>query len=284
MLPHHVHYFSKHLNPEVKEVYWFAGINSLALTLSFIFEPIYLYQLGYSLVNIMWFYFQVYVWFSVLIFLGAKVASRVGYKHSMLIGSIMYILYWTALYNIKSIPELFFVAPLFFALQKSFFWPAYDAEVALASKRVQRGRELGALMSVVEIIAIVGPFFGGLISLTLGFGALFLTSGTLLLIAVYPLFKSPEVYTEHNFEFKNFQQVIKKHWRNFWGYWGMAEDLILTNLWPLYIFLTIPHFLGVGSVATFAGLTSAMLMLYIGKVTDKSNKQTLIRKVSFFYG
>ncbi len=284
MIPHHIHYFTRHLDREVKEVYFFAGINSLAIALTYIFEPIYLFQLGYSLPWIMWFYVQVYAWYSVVMFFAAIVAGKIGYKHSIFISSLMYIAYWLTLYNIKDMPELFFVAPFLFALQKSFFWPAYNADVAMGSKKQQRGREVGVLLSVIEVCAIVGPFLGGLISSTLGFNALFISSSTLLILAVYPLFKSPDIYEDHKFEFKNFKEIFNKYPSNFWGYWGYAEDLMLTNLWPLFIFLTIPYFLGVGIVATFAGLSAAMLMLYIGRLVDTANKMAWIKKASIAYG
>src|SRR5262245_9414662 len=149
--PNYFHYFSHPVNQEVKEAYWYFFLANLALSLVFIFEPIYLYTLGYSLVRIMWFYVLVYVAYIILIGFGAKITSKIGYKHSILISNFLYVAYWITLYYIRFHPLLFFVAPVFFALQKSFFWPAFDADVALHDGKKQQGREVGILFSIVQV-------------------------------------------------------------------------------------------------------------------------------------
>src|SRR3989344_5481730 len=121
LIPRRYHYFSHELNREVKELYWNTGLFNLAINLAYIFEPIYLITLGYSVVDIMYFYL------------------------------------------------LFYVAPILFAFQKSLFWPPYNADVALNNVKIQRGREVGVLFSVIEFAAILGPILGGFISYQFGF-------------------------------------------------------------------------------------------------------------------
>jgi MFS family permease len=280
----HFHYFSTKINREFKELYWFAAINALALGLTFIFEPIYLYTLDYSLTQILWYYVMVYFAYSIVIFPCAKIASRIGYKHSIFLASIMFILYWITLYSIAHFSFLFFVAPLLFALQKSFFWPAYNADVALASTKEQRGREVGSLFSLTEVFFIVGPLIGGIISATLGFGALFAIAAVLIVAAVIPLFRTPDIYPEHRFSVESFEELFKARTRNFFAYWGYAEDLMVQSLWPLFIFITIPFFVGVGTVATFASLIAAMIMLYMGRRTDFGDKKLAVKISSVAYG
>jgi MFS family permease len=283
-LPINFHYFSRKINREVREVYWFSAINGLAIALIFLFEPIYLYQIGYSLTQIMWFYLMVYVWYVILIFPAVRLSSRMGYKHSIFISSIFYILYWLVLYHVRHYSELFFVAPALFALQKGFFWPAFDADVSLASIRQQRGREIGALLSEIEIVSIIGPLIGGVISTVFGFSSLFTISAVLMIAAVYPLFKTPDVYTRHEFKFSHFKKIFKNFLPNFFGYWGYAEDLMLISLWPLAIYLAVDRFVGVGFISTFAGLVATVLMLYIGKLSDRIEKRRLILVTSIIYG
>ncbi len=285
-LKYRPHYFSYHLNREVEEVYWHAIVNSLALSLVFIFEPIYLYSLGYSVTQILWYYVQVYVWYTVLISFGAKFASRFGYKHAILVSNFFYVFYWIALFSIKAEPWLFFAAPLLFALQKSFFWPAYDAEVAVATTaaKVQEGREVGVLFSLNQLAFVVGPVVGGLVSHFLGFAALFITAAALMLVSVYPLFKSPEIHSTHQFRFQNLWSVFRNHTSNFFGYWGYAEDLMVQSLWPVYMFTIVASFLNVGLITTIATLIGTVLMLYVGKLADKGDRRRLIRFSSIFYG
>src|SRR3989338_6920287 len=168
-LPKHLRYFTSSVNREVKEIYEYSLVYTLALSLVFIFEPIYLWSLNYSLIDILLFYLQIYVWYAVLISVGARFASRFGYKHSLLVSNVFYVLYWLALFSIKSHPMLFFAAPVIFALQKSWLWPAYDADMSLNSGGRQQGRETGALISMIQMVFVIGPFLGGAIVASFGF-------------------------------------------------------------------------------------------------------------------
>src|SRR6185503_7011895 len=95
---------------------------------------------------------------------------------------------------------------------------------------------------------------GGFISFQFGFPILFGVSAFLMLISVYPLTASPEIYAKHTFRFKNFWDIVKKYPYNFFGYWGYAEDLMLMSLWPLYVFFAVPQVFSVGIIITFASL------------------------------
>ncbi len=250
----------------------------------FIFEPIYLWTLGYSLIQIMWFYVQVYVWYAFLVGAGAKFASRLGYKHSIFLSNFFYVFYWLALFSTKSYPLLFFIAPILFASQKSLFWPAYNADIALAEQKKQRGRELGVLFSLQQLAFIAGPFLGGFISGVFGFKILFSISSALMMLSVYPLFRSPEIYSRHRFHFRRLWQILRRHTRNFFGYWGYAEDLMLMSLWPIYMFMVVPNFFGLGTVSMIATLVGTVIMLYVGRLTDRTNKRKLVEEAAVFYG
>lgn len=282
--PRRPHYFSEELDREVVELYWHTTLYNLALNLSFIFEPIFLYALKFSLAQIMFFYVLVYFGYSILIFPATKIAARIGYKHAIFISGIFYIVYWIGLYQIKFHPSLFLIVPFFFALQKSFFWPSYDADVAISSAQAQRGREVGVLFSLVELASIIGPVIGGLLSFKFGFPVLFSVSALIMLVSTYPLFLSPEIYTKHQFHFKNFWHLLRRYPYNFFGYWGYAEDLMLMSLWPLYMFLIVPQLFSVGLITTFASFVAVMLMLYIGKLFDGKNRLPLLQIGSVFYG
>lgn len=283
-LKYHPHYFSSNPSREVKEVYWYSILNSLAQSLVFIFEPIYLYSLGYPLAGIMWFYVQVYAWYAVFISFGAKFAGKFGYKHAIFVSNLFYVAYWATLFAIKNYSSLFFVAPVFYALQKSWFWPAYNADVAQSSYRAQRGREVSVLFSLIQLAFITGPFLGGFISETYGFAVLFIIAAVLVLLSAYPLFASPEMYSRHDFRFKHLLEMFRRYKGNFFGYWGYAEDLMVMSLWPVYIFIIVPDFFNVGLISTIATVVGTVLMLYVGRLSDRGDKRKIIQFSSVIYG
>ncbi len=277
-------YFAHRINTEVKEIFWNAFIVNLALSITTLFEPIFLYGLGYSLTAILEFYVLVYIGYALFVFIGAKVISRIGYKHSIFWSNIFYVTYWILLYLIKFHPALFFIAPFFFALQKSFFWPAYHADIAVNSIKDQRGREVGLLFSLIQFAAIIGPLLGAAISFFFGFQSLFFASSVLILISAYPLFRSSEIYTKHSFRFRNFWNICLRFPSNFFAYWGYAEDLMLMSLWPIYVFVAVPQLLDVGLLVTVASFIAIVIMLYIGKVTDSKRHLKILQTSSVFYG
>ena len=284
LFPRRYHYFSHELNREVVELYWNTGLFNLAINLTYIFEPIFLYNLGYTLPQIMFFYLIVYTAYVLLVLPITKITSRIGYKHAMLISTIVYVFYWLLLYQTKFHPSLFLIAPVLFGLQKCLFWPPYNADVSLNNVRQQRGREVGVLFSVIELAAIFGPILGGFLSYQFGFPVLFATAAFLMIASVYPLFQSPEIYTKHHFHFKNFWSIVKKYPYNFFGYWGYAEDLMLMSLWPIFMFLVIPQVFSIGAIITFASIIAVMVMLYLGKLVDKFKHVPFLQIAAVFYG
>ena len=282
--PRRINYFSDNLSLEVKEIYWNVVISNLASTMMLLFEPIFLWQLHYSLEKIIWFYMLVYLGYALFIFPVAKIVSRIGYKHSIFVANVFYALYWLLLFQIKFHPILFIITPFFYALQKSFFWPPYHADIALHNRHGQRGREVGALFSLVELASIVGPVLGGAITWLFGFPTLFSIAAFLILFSVYPLFRSRELYPAHQFHFINFWKIVRKYPSNFFGYWGYAEDLMLMTLWPIFVFTIVPGVFGVGVLITVANLVAIMLMLYLGKVIDQRHHRHILQVGSIFYG
>lgn len=282
--PSRLSYFSADLNPEVKEIYWDTIIFNLAASMMIIFEPIFLYKLNYSLIQILQFYLLVYLLYSVLIFFGAKLTSKIGYKHSIFFSGIFYVIYWIVLYQIQYHPALFFAAPIFFALQKSLFWPPYHADIALHSQKIQRGREVGLLFSLIQAVSILGPVLGGGLIYLFGFKALFAIASLLMIFSAYPLFRSAEIYPKHQFHFRNLWQIFRRYPRNFFAYWGYSEDLMLMTLWPIVIFMVVPQFFSLGLLSTVANLIAIVIMLYVGRVIDQSKQLRLLQVSSVFYG
>lgn len=278
------HYFSYHPNKEVRELYVHAIINNMAIGMAYIFEPIFLFSQGYGYISILWFYVMVYCWYTLLVGIGGKVASRLGFKHAIFISIIFYALYWLSLAFIHEVPILFFVAPFMYALQKSFFWPAFNTEAALNFVNRQRGREVGALFSLIEVSYIVGPIIGGLISSKLGFLPLFGIAAVLMLISVYPLFRSPDIHIKHEFQFKDLWAIIKERLSNFFGYWGYAEDLMIQSLWPVFLFSIIQGYFAIGIVMTLSAVLSSLIMLGLGKFIDEHKNENLTRVMGIVYG
>ncbi len=115
------HYFTFRLEQEVKDLYASAGIADVALAAMLIFEPIYMYQaLNLSVVQILLFFAAVYFWYILLIPLGGMVTAKYGYRKALVLSVPFQILYWLSLLFAGSYSFLLLIAPIFYALEKSF--------------------------------------------------------------------------------------------------------------------------------------------------------------------
>ena len=59
---------------------------------------------------------------------------------------------------------------------------------------------------------------------------------------------------------------------------------MIMSLWPIYMFIVVSDYLNVGLITTIATVIGTMLMLYVGRLSDKMGVRELIQKSSIFYG
>ncbi|MFH1207191.1 MAG: MFS transporter [Patescibacteria group bacterium] len=282
---HLPHYFSKHPSRDLKELFWSVGLMDLGIAAVTLFEPIYLFIAGYSLKQVVFFYFLVYALYTLILPFIGRWVGRIGYEHSIFYSQFFLIAYYITLFAIPKFPPLFFIAPLFFAVQKSLYWPAYHADFAEFSSKEQRGREVGGIESLHMIVFIVGPFIGGAILEWSNFSVLFSVVAVFFILSAFPLLRIKEIYSPVKFSYNEaFRELWdKQHRRNFLAYLGFGEELIVLTLWPIFIYLVINDYLKIGIVAAFATLITSFLILYVGQAVDKYRKEHVLRVGSILY-
>ena len=282
---HIPHYFAKHPSRALVELYWAVGMNDLARASVSLFEPIYLYTIGYSVRQVIFFYLLVYGGYVLLLpFLG-KLVGRLGFEHSIFYSQFFQIGYYLTLFGISKFSFLFFVSPFVFSIQKCLYWPAYHADFAVFSSDEQRGREVGGVETLSMMMFIVGPFIGGAILEWTNFSVLFIVVAGLFILSALPLLRIKEVHDRAEFSYRDvFKQLIDpRHRRNFAAYLGFGEELIVLSLWPIFIYVVIKDYLDIGAIVALATLITSFIVLYLGRLTDKYKKEHIIRWGSIFY-
>ncbi len=263
-------FFATRLSYQVRELYLSVSIVTFAAAMVAIFEPIYLYQLGFSLRQILYFYLAVYVLYLVFIPLGAKFARRFGYEKAILLGSPFLALYYAALFLIPQHAAFIGIAIGAFVLQKTFYWPGYLADFARFGRRAERGREVSNLLLVTLLVSILGPLVGGVLISFGGFEALFAVATVLILASNLPLLATPERFTPVPFSYAgSFRRLFyPENRRNFVGFLGFGEELIVMVIWPVFIYTIITNFLEIGSVVAASTLATGAVLLYVGRMVD----------------
>ncbi len=275
-------YFNFHLRQEVKELYVAAAIADVALSAMMLFEPIYLYKsINLSVPQILLFFALVYAWYVLLIPFGGKYTSKFGLKHALVASVPFQILYWGALYFAPSWYGLIWVAPLFFAIQKSLYWPAFHSLLARYANRGQVAREFSMLSAIIQVVQIVGPFMGGLVAQSAGGQALLLVASSIYALSIIPLILHKDGGHVARYSFKDTLRLYKTQFEKALGYIGFGEELLALTIWPLFIFIIVNGYEETGLLLTISAALSAVLSLYVGKMTDGHPKRPLIKLGAF---
>lgn len=244
-----------------------------------LFEPIYLYTLGYSLKVILLFYIEVYIVYFILLPLGAKYANKFGYEHSMMLSTIFLVGYYLSLYAIGINPIFLVIAPLLFAINKSLYWTGYHADFARFSDGKERGKQIGEMDAIDSMVYIVGPLVGGAVLAIWSFNILFIIAAILILSSSIPLVTTKEKFKVKQFSYQDAYQRLfsKKNRRKLFAYIGFGEELIVMVVWPVFIYVVVTNFFSVGMVVALATLTTTFATLYIGRLADRRSKRGIVR-------
>ena len=278
LLPHH-------LSSQVKELYLSALLQNLALSMLLLFEPIYLWQQGFGIRGILLFFLGVYVAYVFLMPVGANFATNFGYHRSMVISTMFQVTYYASLYLIVNSIWWALPASLLYALQKSFYWPAYHADFARYSDSTEEGKEISGLSVVLSLVYILGPLLAGVVLLYSSWFWFFVFSSFILLVSNVPLLLNKEIFTPRYFPYvAALCRLFSKEWRwPLFTYLGFGEELVAMVLWPVYINLMVPDYAELGLLVSFSTLFMAVATLYTGRLTDIYDKHRLLRFFSLSY-
>lgn len=277
-------YLPSHLSPHLKELYGVMGMMNFVFSALMLYEPIYLYTIGFALWQIMLFYAGVYGVYFFLMPLGGIVAKRKGFEHSIMYSSVFLILYLVFLLAIQSYSLFAVLAVLSLAIQKTFFWPGYHADFAHFSQSEERGRQISIVALVESVTAVLGPLAGAFIASQFGFGALFTLICVIILFSNIPFFLMKEQFTPTPFTYREPYAYLceKQNKPYFWGYAGFGEELIVMTIWPIFFYITFGTILSTGIAIALSTLATILVVLYIGKSTDYKDRKPIIRMGALF--
>jgi predicted MFS family arabinose efflux permease len=272
-------YFADGMTRELKELFWSTAILDFAISAVGVFEPIYLYTLGFSVSKIILFFIAVYGLYFLLVPLGGKIARSRGYEHSILFSTPFLILYFVSLFAIPYHPFFIVCAVVSLALQKMLYWPGYHADFARFGKDGARGKEISNLVMWDSLVMIVGPAFGGLVIATVGFKVLFVIAIFLILVSNIPLLLTPEKFQPVPFSYGESMKrlVAQENRRKLFAYMGYGEEHLAGYLWPIFIFLAIGEYVSIGFLVSASVLVATVLTLYIGRMTDEGSRHEVLK-------
>ncbi|MFA6526149.1 MAG: MFS transporter [Candidatus Buchananbacteria bacterium] len=284
--------FANRLTRQVRELWTSTLILDLAVSMVTIFEPVFLYilfirffPLNTTLIFISLFYLAIYVPYFFAVPLGAKFAKRFGYENSIAVASVFFILVYLSLFAARIWPAFIVLAVAAYVCEKTFYWPAFHSNFARFSSVGEQGREISNLWALESAIYILGPLVGGLIIQFYGFKVLFIVVSVLMLSSNIPMLVTREVFEPKKFAyFSAFKSLFDKSNRqHFLGQIGFGEEWIVLVIWPVFMYLVAEDFLGLGLIAAGSTFIATLVLLFIGRWTDKGDKARVLRFGTVFY-
>jgi len=271
---------------ELNLVYLSFFLTTFAESLIVIFVPVYLYSLGYSIPAIIFFYFLLSAYFVAFSVRGAKIVSRIGIKHAILLSTPFLLIYYLFL-NYISVSVWFFVLlPGFAAIHAILYNYGFHLNFLKNSTEERRGREL-AFLKILEVAATgLGPLFGGLLIVKYGFFSLYSVSGIFLIAGALVLLVTKENREPFRFELSGISKYLfaAENRANFLSFTGYAIEASINRIiWPIFLILLLVNAKRVGALVTLSILTSAAIFYFIGQVTDRVDRKKLLNWATGFY-
>ena len=277
--------FSFHPRSELKELYYFTLLYSFAASLILIFEPIFFYTEDFSLSMIAFYYAAHYLLYLILLPWGAMFAGKFGLERSLAVSMPLFVVYFLMLALVPKASWLFYVAWIVLAIFKTFFWPAFHAEISKFSDKKNRGTEISWFYAVSRGAGILGPLIGGVVITAFGFPVLFVIAAGLSLFAVVPLLRTKEKFRPRELKYIDpWKMILRRREVTLrWGMVGWGSNFINTVFWPIFMFIV----LGATNVLGFLVSINALLMTFlgflVGEMSDRLSRKKVLRLHLPFY-
>lgn len=265
---------------ELSELYTAQLLRSLGISLVGVFTPIYLYKIGYSLASIALFHVFWFLLRPIIDVLGAYVIARIGPKHTMLLSSLLHILYLGLILTIKDLHwPLMLVATVGSAAYSLHLLAVY-VDFSKIKHTKHGGKELGYLESVQKVGGVLGPLIGGLIANFYDPRYTVSLAMLVLLLSTIPLFLSSEAVKVHQkITFKGLP-IKRRVWDYVSAVPATIENTVAIIIWPLFAAIYIlgdNTFAKLGLVAAISTAVSLLFIQAIGRIIDRSKGRGLMR-------
>lgn len=266
---------------ELSELYLSNTLKTLAVALINVFVPIYLYDLGYNLQEILLFY---------VIFFGIRppndliaglFVSYFGPKHVMRASYVTTLISMAMLVTLVDVNWPLSSIAVVSSIGWSFYWLSYHTDFSKIKHTKAEGKELGVMTILTRLMSVLGPLIGGAIAFATNIQFVFMLAVGVMFLATIPLMLTPEpTKVRQGLTFKKFPWKTIK--RDLVAQVGLASDQMTAVLiWPLFISLAVFEFdeaiyAKVGFVTSISLIIGVLMIKAMGRLVDNRRGKDLL--------
>jgi MFS family permease len=271
---------------EVAELYASRMLRMAAIFIISSFVSIYLYQIGYTLPMISFFWCGFFI-FRVIISLPiARLVAYIGPKHAILVSNILYIPAMVAYALLPTFgPGMLFVAAFFQTISTTMYSIGYMIDFSKVKSTEHAGAQIAYMNIFEKVTTGLTPLIGGFVAFLWGPQVVIVLSAVLFALAAVPLFRTGEqVRVNQKLVFRGFPwRLLLRH--------SVAQSAVgfdvftSGTVWNLFIaVIIIGVSAGNNSIYAITGLllsvvlVVALLASYIyGRIIDRKKGGELMR-------
>lgn len=262
-------------NKEVDSLYFFNAMGQFAQGLISVFIPIYLFNLGFPIWQIVLFYFLRSAYYLIFGSSLLPLMRVISDKMLMFLSIPPLVLFFLGLEYISGLSWLFFALPALAALNMLWMFIPYHLDFTLASDDDHIGSQVGARFVINAVVKFSTPFLGGLVIGFLGYNYLYVIASVILILSVIPLLTFPKRNVSSSLNVKKVWKKIKE--KNLLSYnissfaYG-SEKMARNIIWPIFLFIIVGGVEQLGGVVSAGFLAGALISFFLGKKLDSDNK------------
>lgn len=263
----------------VHALYLNGMMRAMVYALIGIFTPIYIYQLVVAMGQPGWvgvagvgvFYLIIRVTVLVTSIPVSHLIERIGFRRSILISVFFLALYLLFLKLGAQNIWYLVLSAIAGGINTPCYWIARGSVISQDGSRQSVGRQMGNLLSIEEVSAMLGPLLAGLIIEKWGFVELYSLALVILVVSVLPMWYMPGHTHKNGASWRGFKVWVKNR-RYFHLAVGIAgksvNDFASAIVWPLAIFLMGWHAVKLGGLFSMVSVVAIIVRMVGGKWFD----------------
>jgi len=201
-----------------------------------------------------------------------RLVKRIGFKMSILLSSLLLSLWFILPAIFPRSLVLIIALSVVAAILIPIYWLARLSILSLDGDKDRYGGEVSFLALLDQASSILGPFVGGVLVATSGFGLLFGVATFVCLLSAIPIFFVGDYQIKDGISLKHFEKWTrnKKERHLHWSFIGQGlANMVDANFWPLYVYLIVGSFAVLGALTSISFALAAVAIYLAGRLFDK---------------